>query len=324
MKIKLLTFLGLFIFFMGLLWTGPTVDFLTILLTGRNLDNTYGLYAIISYVWVAPIVFIGVYIGSEIIIPKRKWLLISIYLVLIVIFELYLFLDTMNSFVFSIPENPGEDIIDSAFIRLYPTFILIAIFLLTNLFLNGFGFLYKGIHSTGIIRKKYFLVSLGFTLFTIFGVFEALLSPGMLLFLVRIGMISSTWFWYLGLREEPEKHQKIVKKEVEIAESLFRLSKRPDHITEEEVIFHKERKICLVCKAKISRVMYTCPECDALYCLKCSDALSNLENACWVCNTPLDESKPVKQYKKKEEDQEIEITENHPKIPKAKENAKNN
>ncbi len=322
MKIKLLSILGLFIFFIGLLWTGPTVDFLTILITGRNLDNTNGLYAIISYVWVAPVVFFAMYIGAEIIIPKRKWYLLSIQLVLIVIFELYLFLDTMNSFVFSLPENPGENIIDSAFIRLSPTFILIAIFLLTGGFLNGFGFLYKGIHSTGIIRKKYFLLSLGFIIFTINGALEALLSPGMLLFLVRIGMISSTWFFYLGLREEPEKPQKIVEKEVEIAESLFRLSKRPDHITEEEVTFHKERKICLVCKAKVSRVMYTCPECDALYCLKCSDALSNLENACWFCNTPLDESKPVKPYKKKEEDQEIEITEKHPKIPKAKVNAK--
>ena len=43
--------------------------------------------------------------------------------------------------------------------------------------------------------------------------------------------------------------------------------------------------------------MYTCPACDALYCIKCSDSLSNLENACWVCNTPFDESKPTKPFK---------------------------
>ena len=43
--------------------------------------------------------------------------------------------------------------------------------------------------------------------------------------------------------------------------------------------------------------MYTCPKCDALYCIKCSDTLSNLENACWVCNTPFDDSKPTKPYK---------------------------
>ncbi|MFX1575150.1 MAG: hypothetical protein ACFFB0_20635 [Promethearchaeota archaeon] len=47
--------------------------------------------------------------------------------------------------------------------------------------------------------------------------------------------------------------------------------------------------------------MYTCPTCDAMYCITCSEALSNLENACWVCNTAFDESKPVKLDKKIEE-----------------------
>ena len=30
------------------------------------------------------------------------------------------------------------------------------------------------------------------------------------------------------------------------------------------------------------------------------EALTNLENACWVCNAPFDESKPSKPYKKVE------------------------
>ena len=68
---------------------------------------------------------------------------------------------------------------------------------------------------------------------------------------------------------------------------------KPQKLTEEEVTFHKEKKICLVCKGKLSRLLYMCPECDALYCIKCSDALSDLENACWVCETAFDESKPV-------------------------------
>ncbi len=76
---------------------------------------------------------------------------------------------------------------------------------------------------------------------------------------------------------------------------------KPEKVTEEEVSISKEKKICLVCKGKVSRTVYICPECEAFYCSKCSEALSDLENACWVCEAPFDESKPVKPYKREEE-----------------------
>jgi hypothetical protein len=72
-------------------------------------------------------------------------------------------------------------------------------------------------------------------------------------------------------------------------------------VTEEEVTFHKEMKICLICKGKISRLSYICPGCYALYCVKCSEGMVNLENACWVCNEPFDESKPSTPFKIKED-----------------------
>lgn len=83
---------------------------------------------------------------------------------------------------------------------------------------------------------------------------------------------------------------------------------RPEKVTEEEVIYHRERKICLVCKGKLLRSIYLCPECDALYCIKCSDAISSLENACWSCFTPVDPSKPV-ELKEKEVEKEIKVSE---------------
>jgi len=84
---------------------------------------------------------------------------------------------------------------------------------------------------------------------------------------------------------------------------------KPEKVTEEEVSISKEKKICLVCKGKVLRNnIYLCPECSTFYCLKCSEALSNLENACWVCETPFDESKPVKLFKK-EEEIDVEISE---------------
>jgi hypothetical protein len=81
---------------------------------------------------------------------------------------------------------------------------------------------------------------------------------------------------------------------------------KPQRITEEEVSISKEKKICLVCKGNVGGLNFMCSDCGAFYCVKCSEALSNLENACWVCNTPFDESKPVKMPEIKEEKVEIE------------------
>jgi len=94
-----------------------------------------------------------------------------------------------------------------------------------------------------------------------------------------------------------------LREEEEIKDEIFRISQyRQEDITEEDITFYKERKICLVCKGGVSRINYICPECGALYCIKCEETLANLENACWFCNTPLDESKPSKPYKKEKED----------------------
>ncbi|MFW9827957.1 MAG: hypothetical protein ACFFEY_10210 [Candidatus Thorarchaeota archaeon] len=75
---------------------------------------------------------------------------------------------------------------------------------------------------------------------------------------------------------------------------FIKIFTKPSTITVEEIELYKEKGLCLVCKSKVSRLNYICPKCNALYCVKCSDALTNLENACWVCDTPFDESKPVK------------------------------
>jgi len=83
---------------------------------------------------------------------------------------------------------------------------------------------------------------------------------------------------------------------------------RPQIITEEEVTVSKEKKVCLVCKVKLERGMYICPDCYTFYCKKCSDTLKDLENVCWVCNTPFDEFKPSKPFKDEEKEEKIEIS----------------
>lgn len=67
-------------------------------------------------------------------------------------------------------------------------------------------------------------------------------------------------------------------------------------ITEEEVSISKEKKVCIVCKKTLARDIYLCPGCDALYCKNCKNLILERENACWVCNNPIDESRPIKIY----------------------------
>ena len=77
---------------------------------------------------------------------------------------------------------------------------------------------------------------------------------------------------------------------------------------EEEVAVFREQKICLVCRGRIAGFNnFICPKCDALYCDKCARALSNMENICWVCESPLDITKPVQ--KEQLELEKIEIKE---------------
>jgi predicted amidophosphoribosyltransferase len=60
----------------------------------------------------------------------------------------------------------------------------------------------------------------------------------------------------------------------------------------------------LVCRGEVLKYSYIC-ECGATFCESCARALTDLENACWACNSPMDKSKPVKCY---EEEEVSEIT----------------
>ena len=314
---KLLFYWGLAAIFFSLCWLGDLVDFLTILLTGKNMDNSYGLYALISWMWFPPFMIVALYIGAALMIPEKKRYVLYIYTVLGVIFEIFLFFDLMNSCVFFYPKTPGEELISINFIYSSPLGVIDIIFSLIGFILIGFGFLFKAIQSTGLLRKKFLILLIASLSFMIFAILDGSLPPGIIKVLVRIGIVISYWIWYLGLREEPEKKERTKpKKEVKIEGDLFRISKRPDQITEEEISISKEKKICLVCKGNISGINYICTECGAFYCMKCSQAISNLENECWACNSPIDKSKPSKPFKKEEVD--IEISEEPQKKPKTK------
>ena len=163
---------------------------------------------------------------------------------------------------------------------------------------------------------------LGF-MFARLAIFDALLDISLnILAIVSIIQLGSPWFSYLGLRKEPEERKKKIKEDVKIKDSFFRVTQRPDQITEEEVTYYREQKICLICKGKVGGFnTYICMNCEALYHEECARTLSDLENACWVCNEPIDKTKPTKPFKIVEEKKVGEILGKEEKNSKSDENS---
>lgn len=199
-KSTILTFAALMGLFAGLLWLGPATDFFTILVTQSNLDNSSGLYGILSYTWVFPASFCAVYLGSELMMLEHKNLFLGVIAIIGIIFEFFLFNFTMNVFVFHPPETAGQNLIDSNFVYGSISFILIAVFLAFVFFLCGLGTLIMAKKSTGVIRQKFLLLSSSFNLFIIVAIFDSLFAPLGILFLVRLGMIACAFLLYYGVK----------------------------------------------------------------------------------------------------------------------------
>ncbi len=89
------------------------------------------------------------------------------------------------------------------------------------------------------------------------------------------------------------------------APDILAMFVKSQKLTEEEVSISKEKKICVVCKGNILGMNFICRGCEIFYCQKCYNALVNLENACWACDMALDESKPVKPFRKEGEQEVI-------------------
>ena len=275
LKLNLLTYFGIATILVTTGWLSIVIDFSFVLFTSNSINKVFYVYLM----WL-PTPLSGMimyYIASELLIPDRKWY----FLIPVFIFQLFITIGTianpLGSVVFI--EPPLTGFIHKAGLDPNTISSLLGLMnILLILVFTGFGYLRKGFKSEGVIRKKFFLLAISVIILYGFGMMDSLTS-GLILVFVRIGAMSNFIFAYLALRTVPERRKKRMR------------------ITEEEISFHMERKICVVCKGDVSRVNYMCPKCNTLYCVNCSEALSNLENTCWVCNEPIDETKPVKLQK---------------------------
>lgn len=304
---KVLSHMGVLIILNSFIYIGVSMDFLHIISTGDNIDSTF--QGVITYMWLPILMVVAVYIVAELLIPTRKLHITIIFVILGAIFELILFFDPKGSLYSTDPK--GEALIHTNIVMGHPISVIHVLYLLTSLLFIDFGLLIRGFKSEGIIRRKYLLLSAGFINFVLLSIFDGLSNPGIALVFIRSGIFVSFLLWYLALKEKTVKHEEVqMKKKVSIEESLFRITElKPGNITEDEITFYREQKICLICKGKKLGFTYICPECEAFYCIKCAQALTDLENACWVCNLPIDKSKPTEPFKKEGELQmEVEIS----------------
>jgi len=195
---RLLGIAGVMMILIGLLWLGPFVDFLMILTTGKNI-RPIQVYMWLSYVWVAPAIVIGMYLGSELLAPEKKKAIVIFYAILGVIFELYLFLDWTHVFTWTL-NNPGQDTIDSSYQRTSPAYWIIIFFLISTFIFEGIGFAIKAKQATGEIRKRFRFLSIAFIVFVVCGALDSVIPPGIAIGFSRAVMMTFALWMFLGLK----------------------------------------------------------------------------------------------------------------------------
>lgn len=304
MKIRLLSFYSIVQILLATAWMPIIADFFSVMLTNNSINKILYVYVMWLSAPIASILLM--YIAAGFIAPKKKWYFLVPYLAYVSLIMLGTILDPLSNVIFVEPPQTG--FIHKA--GLDPTSISSFFGLLNFLIIicfAGFGYIYKGIKSEGVIRKKFFYLAISVFLVVGFGLLDSF-TESIVLVLVRLGAMSNFLFIYLGLREEPEKAIKVKpKKEIIVEDSLFRIAQRPAQITEEEVTYYREQKICMICKGKVTGFnIFLCPNCETIYHEDCARALTNAENACWVCNKPIDKSKPSKPFKIEASDKSLE------------------
>ena len=193
---KLLMAMGAGCFCVGSFWSGPAVEFLSVLLLRAHIPGiAYGRF---SYTLIAPGVVIIGYIGGELLTPSKKWVIVGIMSVAGAAFVTFLWLFTEQTFK---PfEYPDPGLTDASFVLTYPTFWLLAFFIVYILVFMGTGFAVKAKKSSGDIRRKFFYLALAFYIFVITAVIDTIL-PGTILVGIFRSVMATFGLWiYLGLK----------------------------------------------------------------------------------------------------------------------------
>jgi len=195
---KLLTIAGFSTLCIGTFWLGPFTEFLLAAILNSHIAP-YHLYGLLSYTMIGPGVIFVAILGGELIAPKYKKVLIVIMVITGGAFEIFLWGFTVQSFKPFVAPSPGY-LLDASFNMQFPTFFLIAFFLVYMLVFMATGFAIKAKQSSGELRKKFTYLAIAFYIFVAVGIIDALSSIPLLVAIARIVMVTFSLWMYLGLK----------------------------------------------------------------------------------------------------------------------------
>lgn len=237
---------------------------------------------------------------------KEKHIITMLQLSVIVVLIAIIFIYFISAY------NPSLDIprwVDSV------AFWMFLLLIVLQMFFFLFGFLFLSRKSSGEYKKYARQVVIGYVMQMMivtyglymlgelrtgryeYGIASFFVFNGILTYIRLVGVII-LFYGLLKLHSIEESADIDVEKQ-----DYLRAFIKPRGLTAEQITVYKEQKICMVCKSKATGFnIFVCPKCDSLYCQNCAKTLSDMENACWSCNKPFDESKPSTPFKKEEED----------------------
>lgn len=200
-KIKnpFLNWVGGFLLAMGSFYLGPSSSFISLLITGQNLDTYTTGY--LSYS-VTPIgVAIAMYVGFKLISSKPKVAVVvaTIFALSGLVFWYYLFVEHEASITSTIA-GPGE-LIDLQLVGLVNTLITVYLASFAVILIPGYIWLAK--ISAGSMRKNSILLVIGYTLFIVCGYIDTRVAATVfVIMIVRIVMAIAYIFLFLGFTRE--------------------------------------------------------------------------------------------------------------------------
>ncbi len=324
--------------FTGLLWLGPAVDFIWVTIGLGNLEPRE-LYVILAYMWVAPSIIFAMFLSSKLIMPDKTKLLVSIFLILGIIFEILLFLYFLNpTLILGMDAFTYKKVgayLDTTFVYRHPLFILIAIFLGSTFIFLVRGSIKMAKQSPGILREKALRISLSFILFIIIAICDTLIPLGIILVFSRMGMVVCAYLLYSALKpekkeiesvatlrdasinrfiltEETPKPPSILREAPPKPPSILREAPpKPPSILREEPTIHKK---LLDSPQKSLKIGVYCSSCQALHTIKreqfeyfscesCGNNSFNIGYTCRNCNKVYTIS--VKRFTDQQEPEEL-------------------
>ena len=199
-KASLMVWSGLFLVLMGQFYLGTVVSFIKLLLTGTNIAMPY-LAARLAYTMAPVSITIAMYVGFSMIRPEWRRTMVAIYAASAVFYWIGLYVPiyapmTMEEII--LPGAPGmaDSLIDISLQSW--VLILTALYLLSMLVFNTSGLLNLARKSSGIIKKKSIIQSIGYFIFVIIGAIDSLVPLGQWIFIPRIVMVIGYVLLYIG------------------------------------------------------------------------------------------------------------------------------